>query len=203
MIIDLGLEPVGAWCLDLGDIAMSPSDGDWDRIGSALQRGAALLAELGALFVERVVVRTADADPAFEIAVEKIDRLAAALADVRARFASPIAITLQGRTRLPAPPREVVGAIELEAHLAGRLQMFVKTRSDDWMPYSLTAKPQQETAKENVKLLESAMRGLEQLFGTSIDFYSTTSYANVERYGVRNSVYANGEVVDYSDNLPS
>lgn len=201
--MDLGLEPVGAWCLDLGEIAMTPSDSDWDRIDSALQRGAGLLAELGALIVDRVVVRTADADPALEIAVDKRDGLGAVLAEVRSRFASPLAITLHGRTRLLAPPSEVPGAIELEAHLAGRLQIFLKTRSDDWMPYSLKATPQQETAKENAKLLERALRGLEALYGATLDFDSTTSYANVERYGLRNSVYASGEIVDYTDNLPS
>lgn len=203
MIVDLGLEPIGAWCLDLGEIARTPSDVDWERIGSALQRGAARLAELGALLVECVVVRTADADPAFELTLDQRGGLGAALAEVRALFASPLAITLHGRTRLPAPPSEVAGAIELEAHLAGRLQIFLKTRSDDWMPYSLTAAPQHETAKENATLLERALRGLEALYGVPLDFDSTTSYANVERYGLRNSVYANGEIVDYTGNLPS
>ena len=47
-----------------------------------------------------------------------------------------------------------------------------------------------------------ALRGLEELYGVALDFDSTTPYANDECYGLRHSVYANGEIVDYTDNLP-
>ena len=194
MIVETAFDPVGAWWFEVEDVGIPLSAEDWRAVTHVLSLCEGCLKATNALFVEQVVV-TAAGGVETEFVLSPGQGLAALLAAIQTAVPALFVIVLRGHTKLNSQEAVVRGAVEFEAHLAGRIQLSVKVFSDDWLPYTLTGTPQLEAASANAPILAEALHALEDAFGKQFNFETSTRYAVVEHYGLDNARDYDGDLV--------